>query len=131
MSLSLLAGATSGLAAAGLVLLGVLILVPIALRLAFVIRRPGRAPLAKGFASGALVLIACGVGLVLASDLTENHPGFRHALDAATPILAAITLLLAVAVGVRRAVRTGRRAPRPDATPAPAAAESGSEPPPP
>ncbi len=131
MSLSLLAGATSGLAAAGLVLLGVLILVPIALRLAFVIRRPGHARIAKGFASGALVLIACGIGLFLASDLTENHPGFRHALDAATPILAGLTLLLAVAVGVRQAIRTGRRAPRREATPEPgAAAGSGTEPPP-
>ncbi len=105
MNLSQLAGATSGLLAAGLAVLGLLILFLVAARLPFVIRRPGKGRVAKAFAAGALVLLLCGIGLFLASELTDAYPSFRHLLDSAAPWLAAVVLLAAVLV----AIRFGRR----------------------
>lgn len=109
MTLSLLPGATSGLAAAALVAVGLLILLPLSIRLLFVIRRPGAARIAKGFAVAALVLVICGTGLFLAADLTDEYPSFRHLLDSATPVLAGLTVVLSAALGLRAGVRSGRR----------------------
>ncbi len=105
MNLSQLAGATSGLVAAGLAVLGLVVLLFVSARLPFVLRRPGKGRVAKAFAAAALVLLVCGVGLFLAADLTDAHPSFRHALDSAAPWLGAVVVLLAVWLGVR----TGRR----------------------
>lgn len=117
MSLSLLAGATSGLIAAGLVVIGLVVLVPLSIRLLLAIRRPGKARIAKGFAAGALVLVLCGIGLFLAADLTDEYPSFRHLLDSAALVLAGLTFVLALVVGVR----AGRRRPAAKkAEPAPA-----------
>jgi drug/metabolite transporter (DMT)-like permease len=127
MNLSLLAGATSGLSAAGLVALGLVILVPLSFRLLFVIRRPGRARIAKGFAAGALVLLICGIGLFLAADLTDDYPSFRHLLDSATPVLAGLALALAAAAGVRTGVRAGRRLGAAEASPAPGPARDAPD----
>ncbi len=119
MSLSQLAGAISGLFAAGLVLLGLIILLPVSVRLLFVIRRPGKARVAKALAVFGLVLFLCGTLLFLAADLTTEYPTFRHLLDAATPVLAGLTVVLAMGAGIR----AGWRRP-----PARTAAAAGQEP---
>ncbi len=105
MNLSQLAGATSGLVAAGLAVLGLVVLLLVSARLPFVLRRPGKGRVAKAFAAAALVLLVCGVGLFLAADLTDAHPSFRHLLDAAAPWLGAVVLVAALLA----AIRTGRR----------------------
>jgi hypothetical protein len=134
VNLSLVTGATSGLSAAGLVALGLVILLPTSFRLLFAIRRPGRARVAKGFAAAALVLLLCGTLLFLASDLTDQFPSFRHLLDSATPVLTGVVLLLAVAIGVRTGLRAGRRATAPvqeEPAPSEKPAEPGRKPEPP
>lgn len=114
MSLSQLAGAVAGLFAAGLASIGLLVLLPVSVRLLFAIRRPGSARLARALAAFGLALLLCGTLLFLAADLTTEYPSFRHLLDSASPALAGLALVLAVGVGIR----AGRR--RPPA-PAPAA----------
>lgn len=105
MNLSQLAGATSGLLAVGLAVIGLLILLPVSARLAFVIRRPGKGRIAKGLAAGALVLLLCGALLFLAADLTDGYPTFRHLLDAVALWASTVMLVVAAWVGVR----AGRR----------------------
>jgi hypothetical protein len=124
MSLSQLAGAISGLLAAGLVLIGLLILLPVSVRLLFAIRRPGKARVAKAFAAFGLALLLCGTLLFLAADLTTEYPSFRHLLDSASPVLAGLAFVLAIGVGIR----AGRRRP-PARTLAADAAATGQEPP--
>ncbi len=129
MNLSQLAGATSGLLAAGLAVVGVLILLLVSARLPFVIRRPGKGRFAKGFAAGALVLLVCGALLFLAADLTDGYPSFRHLLDAVAPWVAALMLLAAAWAGVRagRQRRTVPTAPPPPAGVPPHAAPAPRE----
>jgi hypothetical protein len=93
------AGLVGGLLGAVLFLLGLLVALVAAFRIALVVRRPAKGRIARGIAAGGLVLAAGGAALFWAAELAP----FRRSVDRAALPTAGIAVLLAVAAGWRLA----------------------------
>lgn len=102
-------GPVTGFTGLALAAAGVLLALLAGLRLLFLIRRPGKGRIATGIAVAGLVLLMCGAALLAVEELSVLHALLR-VTDRAPWALATVSLVLAVAVGVRAGLRRGPRA---------------------
>lgn len=116
--LSDVTGLLTGLVGFALASAGLLLALLAAIRVLWVLRRPGKGRIARGIAVGGLVLVLCGALLLTVEEVSEA----RTATDRIAHVLAGASVLVALWAGVWSARR------RPATTPlAPAAGASASQ----
>jgi uncharacterized membrane protein YfcA len=116
-----LTGLVAGAAGASLFIAGTLVALLSAVRIAFVLRRPGKGRLARGTAAAGGTLAGAGVALFVAAEVSD---GWRRAIDRATPWLVVLALVLAALSAWRVARRPAPPVAPPETGPGAAAPDA-------
>jgi hypothetical protein len=92
MTLYDLTGLVAGMAGASLFIAGALVALLSVVRIALVLRRPGKGRIARGMAAAGGTMAGAGAALFVAAEVSD---GWRRAIDRAAPWLVVVALVLA------------------------------------